>query len=212
MEASAMTGSRTEHWDEVYQRRAAEELSWYQTAPEVSLDAILRHCGAARPAVIDIGGGMSRLASELAQAGFADVAVLDISQQALDRAQAAAGTAGAAIDWICADITRWQPERRYGVWHDRAVFHFMVAPEQRAAYRTALLAGLEIGGVAIIATFAPDGPEKCSGLPVQRYSPETLGAELGAQFALIEHWAEEHVTPGGKVQHFTWCVFRRETA
>ncbi|MFW5633677.1 MAG: methyltransferase domain-containing protein [Erythrobacter sp.] len=206
-----MTASRTEHWDEVYRKRPADALSWYQPAPEVSLSAILRHCGDRRPAAIDIGGGMSRLAGELVKAGFAEVAVLDISRQALERARAEAAGEGAAIDWICADITDWRPARRYGVWHDRAVFHFLTAPEQRAAYRAALLAGLELGGIAVIATFAPDGPEKCSGLPVQRHSPETLGQELGAQFGLVEHWSERHETPGGNVQNFNWCVFRRVT-
>ncbi|PKP65713.1 MAG: SAM-dependent methyltransferase [Alphaproteobacteria bacterium HGW-Alphaproteobacteria-7] len=204
-----MTEPRVEHWDSVYQKRAADELSWYQSSPDTSLDAIKRHCGDSTPAVIDIGGGMSRLAAELARSGFNDVAVLDISQQALARAAAEAGVDGAAIDWICADITDWQPSRQYQVWHDRAVFHFLIDSGQRDAYRKAMLAGLAPGGLAIIATFAPDGPEKCSGLPVQRYSPAQLGAALGDQFRLIESWGQDHQTPGGNVQAFNWCIFRR---
>ena len=208
-----MTQERAHHWDTAYQTKSADKLSWFEASPDVSLAAIARHCEDTTPAsFIDIGGGMSRLAPELAKAGCDNVAVLDISAQALDSARAKAGELGERIDWICADITTWHPPRKYQMWHDRAVFHFLVDPADQGAYRTALVEGLEAGGLAIIATFALDGPEKCSGLPVQRYSPSTLHAALGDPFDLVESWDYAHPTPGGSIQHFNWCVFRKGTA
>ncbi|MCE3288527.1 MAG: Methyltransferase type 12, partial [Caulobacter sp.] len=159
--------------------------------------------------VIDIGGGLSRLADELVLAGHTDVTVLDISAEAIrKRADRDGPVAG-----IVADITRWRPERRYAVWHDRAVLHFLTREEDRAAYRRALTEGLAEDGEAIIATFAPDGPERCSGLPVRRYGREDIEAFLGKAFVVVESGGFDHVTPGGATQRFHFArLCRRATA
>ena len=183
-------------------------MSWYQTRPETSL-ALLHSTGIARTdALIDVGGGASRLVDALLQEGFSDVTVLDIAAAALEKSRARLGVDAGKARWITADITRWQPERRYRFWHDRAVFHFLTDPADRAAYRRVLEAGLVPGGHALIASFALDGPERCSGLPVQRYAPETLAMELGAAFTLVSQRHEANTTPAGRLQRFQYSLFR----
>jgi trans-aconitate methyltransferase len=198
------------HWDAVYTDKRPEEVSWYQPTPTASLDALDRFgCGSGE-ALIDIGGGASTLVDALLARGWSDVTVLDIAAPALAAAQARLGAAAAArVHWEVADITAWQPPRAYAIWHDRAVFHFLTRPNQRTAYVSALSAGLAPGGLAIIATFALDGPEKCSGLVVERYDAARLSATLGPDFALEASWRDEHVTPWGAVQAFTWGVWRK---
>lgn len=204
-----MADERNVHWNGVYSTKSADTVSWYQPQPQASLDAIARTGAPRDTAVIDVGGGASTLVDRLAAEGWSDLTVMDISQAALDVTRARLGTAAAAVDWIAADAASWIPPRAYGLWHDRAVFHFLTDPADRAGYRRALAAGLEPGGLLIIATFAPDGPERCSGLPVQRYDAEGLAAELGPDFERLEAWREEHTTPWGSIQPFTWAVFRR---
>jgi hypothetical protein len=145
----------------------------------------------------------------LLEQGRQDITVLDIAVPALDAAKARIGPLSDRIHWEVADITEWRPARKFGIWHDRAVFHFLTEPKQRVAYRRALKEGLTSGGLAIVATFALDGPEQCSGLPVQRYDPANLADALGQSLQLIEGWREEHVTPWGAKQSFNWCAFRR---
>lgn len=197
------------HWEEVYRTKAPGSVSWFQPVPQPSLDAIARFGGAPGQSLIDIGGGASSLAAELAKAGWRDLAVLDISAPALEVAKAAMGGEAAVVDWIVADITAWQPQRSYDIWHDRAVFHFMTDDASRDGYRAALSRGLKPGGLLLMATFALDGPEKCSGLPVQRYGPVELAAALGPGLALLDSWREVHPTPGGNSQNFSWCAFRK---
>jgi SAM-dependent methyltransferase len=204
-----MTENRSQHWNEVYATKPADSVSWYQPAPRLSLDLIGRAGLAPDAAVIDIGGGASALAGRLLQAGYRDVAVLDISATALQVARSGLGEAAGRIRWIVDDITAWRPERRYDLWHDRAVFHFLTAQPERDAYLTALRAGTRAGSQIVIATFAPDGPERCSGLPVQRYSPQSLAETLGEDFALLESGREDHRTPGGNLQHFQFSRFVR---
>jgi trans-aconitate methyltransferase len=158
---------------------------------------------------VDVGGGASRLVDALRDADHEHVTVLDVAAAALERAQRRLGARAAAVSWVVADATGWQPDGEYDVWHDRALFHFLVRTEDRAAYRAALLSALRTGGHAIFATFAPDGPERCSGLPVVRYDAEALAAELGPALALVEGFREDHVTPGGRVQRFQWSRFVR---
>jgi len=203
--------ARRDHWQDVYRTKAVDSVSWFQPHPEPSLDALDRLGAGLGHAFIDIGGGASTLAATLAEGGCDDVAVLDISEAALAHARQQAGDAGSRIEWIAADITDWRPQRPRGVWHDRAVFHFLTDAADRASYRSALHAGLAPGGLAIIATFAPDGPEKCSGLTVQRYDAPRLAEELGDELTLIEHWRETHTTPWGSEQAFTWAAFRKRT-
>ena len=198
-----------DHWAKVYREKEPSAVSWYQPEPAPSLRALDRLGADSSSPFIDIGGGASNLVDALLMRGWQDVTVVDIAAPALEAAKLRLGEEAEKVHWEVADITDWQPSRRYGVWHDRAVFHFLTKPEQRAAYRQALLSGTEPSGLIIMATFALDGPEKCSGLPVQRYDPSTLAAELGSEFQLLEAWHEEHVTPWDAAQSFNWCAFRR---
>lgn len=197
------------HWRTVYTDKQPDAVSWYQPTPQQSLLALDRFDAGPGQSLIDIGGGASTLVDALLARGWGDVTVLDIAAPALAAAQARLGAASADVTWLVADITDWQPPRRYDIWHDRAVFHFLTQPEQRAAYVRALGEGLAAGGLAIIATFALDGPEKCSGLTVERYVAAKLAATLGPGFTLAADWRDEHTTPWGASQAFTWCVFRR---
>ncbi len=201
------------HWDKAYTDKSETQVSWFQDVPARSLAMIAtasppQALGIKR-SVIDVGGGASRLADALLEAGHADVTVLDISQAALDRARARLGMRAAQVSWFCADITRWAPDRSWDVWHDRAVFHFLTEAPAQDAYIAALTVATRPGAAVILSTFAPDGPERCSGLPVQRYSPAGLAQRLGAGFALTDQAAESHLTPWGSIQHFTYVAFRR---
>lgn len=195
------------HWDKAYTEKSETQLSWFQDVPARSLAMIA--AASSHGALIDVGGGASRLVDALLEAGRTDITVLDISQAALDHARARLGPRAAQVHWICADITQWRPERVWDVWHDRAVFHFLTQPEAQDAYIAALTAATRPGAAVILSTFAPDGPERCSGLPVQRYSAAGLAARLGAGFALTDQAAERHVTPWGSIQSFTYAAFRR---
>ncbi|MBB3918172.1 class I SAM-dependent methyltransferase [Rhizobium fabae] len=201
--------TKREHWDEVYRTKANDCVSWYQPTPEPSLRALEDLQLPATVALIDVGGGASSLVDCLIERGWADLTVLDIAAPALDVAKGRLQGDATRVAWIVADVTEWRPGRRYDVWHDRAVFHFLTEPQQRLAYRHALETGTAPGSVVIIATFAPDGPERCSGLPVQRYDAAALAVEFGSAFALERDWREEHTTPGRGRQSFQWCVFRR---
>lgn len=206
-----MTTERHDHWRKVYTDKQPEDVSWYQPAPAASLDALDRFGAEPSQSLIDVGGGASTLVDALVARGWREVTVLDIAAPALTAAQARLGVAGAAVTWEIADITTWQPSRRYAIWHDRAVFHFLTEAGQRAGYIQALTKGLEPGGLAIFATFALDGPEKCSGLTVERYDADRLARTLGSELQLEASWREQHLTPWGAAQAFTWCVFRRLT-
>jgi 2-polyprenyl-3-methyl-5-hydroxy-6-metoxy-1,4-benzoquinol methylase len=204
-----MPSEEQEHWTRVYQQKAPAEVSWYQPAPGPSLRALGKFGASPSSSIIDVGGGASNLADALLEQGWQDITVLDIAAPALEAAKARIGPLADRVHWEVADITEWTPTRRFDVWHDRAVFHFLTEPKQRVAYRDALLEGLVAGGLAIIATFALDGPERCSGLSVQRYDPASLADVLGNSFQLIEGWREDHATPWGAKQSFNWCAFRR---
>ncbi|OKO86567.1 class I SAM-dependent methyltransferase [Bradyrhizobium sp. AS23.2] len=202
---------RSTHWDNVYATKGEAEVSWYQDIPAISLEMIHAASPDHRAGIIDIGGGASRLVDSLLQDGYRDVAVLDLSANALDAAKRRIGPAAAAVDWIVADATAWRPARSYDVWHDRAAFHFLTDPRDRAAYVERLRSAVAPGGHVIIATFAPDGPEKCSGLPVQRHNSASLAAELGPGFELVETRSEVHHTPWNSTQAFQFSRFRRRS-
>lgn len=197
------------HWDTVYRTKSADSVSWYQSSPDASLAAIGRTGVGRSAAIIDIGGGASLLADRLLSQGFNDVSVLDTAAPALDIVRHRIGAAAGKVDFIVADVTHWIPQRRYAVWHDRAAFHFLTSDADRAAYRRALDVGLAPGGFLILATFAADGPEKCSGLPVRRHDRAALAMAVGPGFETIDSWREEHLTPGGSIQPFTWGLFRK---
>ena len=202
--------SRQAHWENVYTRKGENEVSWFQENPAPSLELIAQVGAAPTSAIIDIGGGASRLVDCLTDRGFADITVLDLSAAALDSAKARLGGRANQVHWVVADATIWEPARTYDIWHDRAAFHFLTEQQDRAAYIARLKRGLKAGGHAIIATFALDGPEKCSGLPVARYDSASLGKTLGPMFQLVHTVGHKHATPWGSQQVFQFSVFRRE--
>lgn len=203
-----MQSDRKGHWTSLYQRKAPADVSWYQAEPKPSLHALDLFGGGPSSAFIDVGGGASNLLDALLNRGWGDLTVLDIAAPALAAAKERLGADADKVHWEVADITDWRPSRRYDIWHDRAVFHFLTTREQRDAYRRALRAGVVPGGLVVMATFALDGPDKCSGLPVRRYDAESLSKEMGHAFALLDAWPDEHVTPWGAKQSFNWCAFR----
>ena len=200
---------RSAHWENVYLTKGEAEVSWFQDNPATSLDLIRAATPDHGAAIIDIGGGASRLVDALLQDGYRDVSVLDLSANALDATKKRIGRAASIVDWIVADATTWQPAKIYDIWHDRAAFHFLTDPRDRAAYVERLRSAVAPGGHVIIATFAPDGPEKCSGLPVQRHDSASLAAELGREFELVETRSETHHTPWDSTQAFQFSRFRR---
>lgn len=199
---------RRDHWEKIYDTKEDNELSWSQENPETSMTLIGRAGLVPNAAVVDIGAGKSRLVKFLLAAGYGNLTVLDVAGTALARMRDRLGSAATSVKWVEADITRWQPSGAFDLWHDRAVFHFLTKAEDRKAYCACLEEGLKPGGTAIIGTFALDGPSRCSGLPVVRYSPETLAAELGNDFKLLDSIEEEHRTPAGIIQKFQFSRFR----
>ncbi|UPK32269.1 class I SAM-dependent methyltransferase [Bradyrhizobium sp. 186] len=201
--------SRQAHWEGVYTKKGENEVSWFQEYPAPSLE-LIEHIGATpASAIIDVGGGASRLVDNLVDRGFGDVTVLDLSGAALETAKVRLGARAARVHWIVADVTVWEPPKAYDIWHDRAAFHFLTDDRDRAAYVGRLERALKVGGYAIIATFALDGPERCSGLPVQRYDPAGLGQTLGRAFQLTDTRRHAHATPWGAEQSFQFSLFRR---
>ena len=198
------------HWDGVYARKRADEVSWFQRAPTVSLAWIRNLSLPPEGPIVDVGGGASRLVDHLLGDGHDAITVLDISEEALATTRARLGADAGHVTWLVQDAASWRPAQTYRVWHDRAVFHFLTDAERRQGYLNALTAGVATGGRFIVATFAPDGPETCSGLPVQRYDGDDLAALLGPNWRLVETAREDHTTPGGRVQPFTWCHFQRQ--
>ena len=200
------------HWDDVYGARSEDELTWFEAMPTVSLDLVREYLHPREP-FIDIGAGASRLVDVLLEEGFGPLTVLDLSDAALAVSRQRLGARGDDVAWIETDITTWEPDRTYAVWHDRAVFHFLTAAEDRAGYARSLSAALRPGGIAIIATFADDGPETCSGLPVVRYAPEALAQELDrllpGRFETLDARRHMHITPKGNRQSFQYSVFRK---
>ena len=198
-----------DHWRKVYQAKRPDEVSWYQPSPEPSL-AALDGLGA-RPSMslVDVGGGASSLVDALIDRGWSDLTVVDIAEPALAASKARLGARAERVDWQIADILHWAPSRQFDVWHDRAVIHFLTTADERAAYRRALQQATRAGSLVIIAAFAADGPEKCSGLPVQRYDANELAGELGEGLAPVADWHEVHITPWGAEQNFQWATFTR---
>jgi trans-aconitate methyltransferase len=199
---------RQSHWENVYTGKGENEVSWFQENPAPSLELIAEIGAVPSSAIIDIGGGASRLVDHLIEHGFQDVTVLDLSAAALHAAKARLGERAAQAHWLVADATNWEPSRSYDFWHDRAAFHFLTEERDRTGYIARLRQAPKIEGHAIIATFAPDGPEKCSGLPVMRYDAARLGQTLGPGFQLLRSQRSDHATPWGSQQHFQFSVFQ----
>lgn len=207
-----MSDDRQEHWNRVYASKGERDRSWFEALPAASL-AMLNAAGLTdQSCVIDVGGGDSHLIDFLLERGLHCVTVLDVSAAALERTRARLGHAASIPRWVVADVAGEWTAPLMDVWHDRAVFHFLTDPQDRARYVAHLKATLKPNGTVIIATFAPDGPETCSGLAVARYSPEALAMELGDEFRAVETLRHEHQTPWGAVQPFSYVRFTRLTS
>lgn len=203
-----VTEDRAAHWESVYTRNQTDGVSWFQSVPVISLELMDALGIAADSSLVDVGGGASVLVDVLLRKGFTDLTVLDVSDSALRASRARVGV-DAPVTWIAHDLLTWKPTRPYDLWHDRAVFHFMSGSEIEV-YQDLVKQSVAPGGSIIMATFAPDGPEWCSGLPVTRYSASQLSAVLGSGFTMVEERREVHTTPGGATQPFTWIAARRE--
>jgi ubiquinone/menaquinone biosynthesis C-methylase UbiE len=198
------------HWESIYETNEATEVSWFQQHAAVSLRLIKSTHVGKFSHVIDVGGGASTLVDDLLNAGYGNATVLDISGAALHRTQERLGSRAANVTWIVADITAAElPPQAYDVWHDRAVFHFLTDENARKTYVEAVERSVRPGGHVIVATFGPNGPLRCSGLPVVRYSPDSLQGQFGSRFELVDHTTEEHSTPFGTVQQFIYCHWRK---
>jgi 2-polyprenyl-3-methyl-5-hydroxy-6-metoxy-1,4-benzoquinol methylase len=204
-----MTDARRAHWDKVYGSKALSQVSWYEPKPDQSLTRIRDTGVRPRDPIIDVGGGASLLIDELLRAGFRDVTVLDVSAEVLSTLRDRLGERGASVTLLQEDVTAFRPTRRYALWHDRAVFHFLIDRQDRERYLAALRQALLPNGHVIMATFGPAGPDRCSGLPVMRYDASALAVELGAEFQLIDSSLVVHHTPWGAQQQFLYCRFDR---
>ncbi len=200
--------SRARYWDDVYEHKGDADVSWFESEPTVSLALIDQLHVDARSAV-DVGAGSSRFVGALLARGFSDLTAVDIADEGLALARKRLGADADRVRWVSSDVLAWDPDRQFDLWHDRAVFHFLIEPADRSRYVELLTNSVRGGGHAIIATFAEDGPPQCSGLDVCRYSSQTLAEELGGGFELVTSRRQEHVTPWGAVQPFTWIVVRR---
>ena len=199
------------HWERIYTTKAPEQVSWYRPHLDTSLVLIERAAAAHSASVIDVGGGESTLVDDLLAQGYQDLTVLDVSQTAIDVTKERLGVAAESVCWLVGDITDVQlAPNAYDVWHDRAVFHFLTAPEQRAAYVRQVAGAVRPGGHVIVSTFGPEGPTRCSGLNVVRYDEESLHREFGVRFRLEESSKEVHQTPFGTTQQFLYCYCRVE--
>lgn len=197
------------HWDAAYARGGPAAVSWY-TPIAAAVPDLLRAEGISPTArILDVGGGASALVAALLDLGYIDLTVLDVSATALEEAGAQLGERADAVRWVRADVRTWSPPVTYNLWHDRAVFHFHVEDHDRVAYLATLRDATIPGSLAVLSTFAPDGPQSCSGLPVQRYDAAQLAVVLGPDYALVGEAREEHTTPWGTVQPFTRAAFRR---
>lgn len=197
------------HWEHVYQAKPTTAVSWYQPEARLSVELIRRVVSDLATPIIDVGGGASTLVDGLLEAGYTDLTVLDLAGSALDAAQARLGTQASRVKWVEANVLSVEfAEAHYGLWHDRAVFHFLTDRRDRERYVAQSHRAVRPGGHVIVASFGPDGPPRCSGLDVVRYTPASMHAEFGDSFTLLDGVREEHHTPGGAIQAFVYCLCR----
>lgn len=202
---------KQQHWDKVYTEKPPTEVSWYEPMPEVSL-GLIRSCGVSKDAaIIDVGGGDSFLAEFLVSLGYSDVTVVDISSKAIERAKERMCEKAEEVKWIVADAANFEPERKYDLWHDRAAFHFLTEEGQKKGYLKALHKALKPGGYVIMGTFSDKGPDKCSGLQVQKYSVGDMCKLFEEEFNMLSGKNVDHQTPSGSTQNFTFCSFQKKT-
>jgi trans-aconitate methyltransferase len=198
------------HWDAAYAQGDGTR-SWFEKHPDMSLRMLDSAVVSAADALIDVGGGASPLTGALLDRGFRDLTVLDISATGMQHARDRLGSRADQVHWLTADVLSWRPRRHYQAWHDRAVYHFLTIDEHRQQYLHTLDTATAPGAIAVLGCFAPDGPQHCSGLPVARYSPAQLARQIGTKWLLISQDREEHITPAGNIQPFTWIALRRQS-
>jgi SAM-dependent methyltransferase len=208
-EGDLIARTARDHWDALWGKADPDQVSWFEPRPEVSLRLIEESGVASRDAIIDVGAGASLLTRQLLDAGYEDLTVLDISSRGLAAGRDRLGSAAGDVVWIQADLLRFEPAREWDIWHDRAVFHFLTEAADREAYCATLGRALAADGQVILATFGPQGPTRCSGLDVRRYSEDMLADELGPGFRLTDSCLEVHTTPGGALQQFLYARFHR---
>lgn len=202
-----------DHWENVYRSKKSNEVSWFQPHASTSLELIRKLEPSLASCILDVGGGASMLVDDLLSLGYFNLSVLDISSSALEVAKERLAEKADKVHWMVEDVTKLNiPKHSVDVWHDRAVFHFLTEAEQRERYVNAVLNAVKPGGHVIVSTFSVDGPEKCSGLPVQRYDADSLHGEFGEPFLLLGHEYEIHQTPFGSDQHFIYCYCRAVNA
>jgi SAM-dependent methyltransferase len=205
------TMNSEKHWENIYRSKAPDAVSWYRRHLETSLALIQQAAPDRSASIIDVGAGEATLVDDLLAAGYRNTTVLDVSQTAIDVTKARLGARAEQVHWIVADILSCElPANSYDVWHDRAVFHFLTAPEQRSAYVRQVARSVKPGGHVLVGTFGPDGPTKCSGLDVVRYDADSLHAEFGTRFRKMDSIKEIHDTPFGTTQQFLYCLCRVE--
>ncbi|CZO60658.1 class I SAM-dependent methyltransferase [Legionella pneumophila serogroup 1] len=198
-----------QHWDGIYTDKSPESVSWFQKEPTLSIK-LIQNFGGHQPRIIDVGGGTSSLVDHLLNLGYSQVAVLDISDRAIEYVKKRLADRATQVEWYVNDITRFTPGHAYDIWHDRAVFHFLNEEKSRKAYLNVLRNTIKPRGYVIIASFAKDGPKKCSGLDIVQYDAESIQKEFGDEFILLESQLEEHVTPAGNEQQFIYFIFQRQ--
>lgn len=197
-----------EHWERIYQEKGPQDVSWTQEVPTPSLDLIKGLDLSSETRIIDLGGGDSKLVDHLLKEGYRDITVLDLSEKALEKASARLGEDARYVEWVASDVLDYAPKGAFDLWHDRATFHFLTDPEDVKRYRE--LVQNAVKGYMLIGTFSDQGPEKCSGLPVQRYNEEEIEKLFSQEFELLRTWREDHITPGGTSQNFLFAGFKRK--
>lgn len=197
------------HWEDVYQKKDLEEVSWYQPKAETSMDYIRSFDLKKDAKILDIGGGDSFLAENLLSEGYSNITVLDISEVALDRARSRLGDKAEKIKWIVADASDFSPPEKYDLWHDRATFHFLTKDDEVIKYLKTLEKSVKKGGYVVMGTFSEKGPEKCSGINIKQYSLHDLSELLNGKFETLECKNVDHITPSGAVQNFSFCSFKK---
>jgi 2-polyprenyl-3-methyl-5-hydroxy-6-metoxy-1,4-benzoquinol methylase len=202
--------NKKDHWENIYQVKTPEQVSWTQEVPQTSLDFIHSFHPPKSARIIDIGGGDSKLVDFLLEEGYENVAVLDISEQALNRAKKRLGEKAEKVTWIVSDVTAFEPPTSYDIWHDRAAFHFLTTEPQIVKYLSIAKKAVNENGYMTIGTFSDNGPEKCSGLPIKQYNEETLTEQLNDGFTKIRCITEDHVTPFNTTQNFLFCSFKKQ--
>jgi len=204
-----MVEERKAHWERVYGDKNSTEVSWYQEVPDKSLELVVSTGTTEKDAILDVGGGASTLVDHLLDAGYADITVLDLSSRAFSQSRQRLGERASIPNWLVSDITRFEPQRKYRLWHDRAVLHFLTDSKDRGRYVSVLKQALDPGGHVVIAAFGPEGPLKCSGLEIRRYTIEMLAELLGPEFELQAHELENHQTPMGATQQFLYSCWTK---